>query len=272
MKVVVMGASGRMGRMLIEAAEEARDVEIAAAVERPGHDWVGRDLGEALGRAAMGVTVAGDVVEVLGAADAVLDFTTPAVSVATARAAAETGAIHVIGSTGFADADIAAIETAAGRTAIVRAGNMSLGLNLMTRLVAQVAAALGDGFDIEIVERHHRHKVDAPSGAALMLGEAAAEGRGIALDAHSERGRDGITGARAPGAIGFSSVRGGDIVGTHEVIFAGLGETLTLGHVATDRRLFARGALQAARWAQGRAPGHYDMVDVLGLDARADAR
>ena len=266
MKAVVMGASGRMGRMLIGALDEHERAGIAGAVERPGHDWIGRDLGTCLGGAENGIVVADDVAQATGGADAILDFTTPASSVAAAAHAAAAGVAHILGTTGFTTDDIAAIDAAAARTVIVRAGNMSLGLNLLTRLVRDVAAALDDGFDIEIVESHHRHKVDAPSGAALMLGEAAAEGRGVRLDDVADRGRDGITGARKTGAIGFSSIRGGDIVGRHEVIFAGLGEIVTLGHVATDRRLFARGAVQAALWAQGRTPGHYDMLNVLGLD------
>lgn len=266
MKAAVMGASGRMGRMLIGAIEEHDRSEIGGAVERPGHDWIGRDLGTCLGGAETGITVVDDVSQVIREIDAILDFTSPSSSAATAAVAAEAGVAHVIGTTGFDAEDIAAIDAAAARTVIVRAGNMSLGVNLLTRLVRDVAAALDDGFDIEIVESHHRHKVDAPSGTALMLGEAAAEGRGVRLDDVAERGRDGITGARETGAIGFSAIRGGDIVGSHDVIFAGAGEIVTLRHVATDRRLFARGAVQAALWAQGRAPGHYDMLNVLGLD------
>jgi 4-hydroxy-tetrahydrodipicolinate reductase len=173
--------------------------------------------------------------------------------------------VHVIGTTGFSDADIAALDQAAQQTVIVRAGNMSLGVNLLLGLTRKVAAALDADFDIEVVEAHHRHKVDAPSGTALMLGEAAAHGRGVALSDVRDAPRDGITGARARGHIGFSAIRGGDIVGEHDVIFAGEGERLILRHVATDRGIFARGALRAALWGIGRAPGAYDMTDVLGL-------
>jgi 4-hydroxy-tetrahydrodipicolinate reductase len=172
----------------------------------------------------------------------------------------------VIGTTGFTDDQIGKLDLAARHAVVIRAGNMSLGVNLLVGLTRKVAAALGEDFDIEIVEAHHRHKVDAPSGTALMLGEAAAEGRGVDLSRVADRGRDGITGARKAGHIGFSSVRGGDIVGEHQVIFAGLGEQIRLGHIATDRAIFARGALRAALWGLGRHPGSYDMTDVLGLD------
>ncbi len=202
---------------------------------------------------------------VLADADAVIDFTTPAATVAMARLCADSGCAHVVGTTGLTQEDIAAIDGSAARVPIVRAGNMSLGVTLLTQLVRQVAASLDADYDIEIVEAHHRHKVDAPSGTALMLGEAAAEGRGVALADAADRGRDGMTGARIRGAIGFGSVRGGDVVGDHEVMFLGDGERITLGHRASDRSVFARGALRAAVWAKGRAPGAYDMLDVLGL-------
>lgn len=266
--VVINGASGRMGRMLARVIAESGEARIAAALERPGHDWIGRDLGEALGGRPSGVTVGADAAAALAGAQAVIDFTAPAASVALARHAAACGIAHVIGTTGFSPDDLTALAAAARRTAIVRAGNMSLGVNLLVELVRQVAAALDTGWDIEIVEAHHRHKVDAPSGTALMLGEAAAEGRGVSLADTATRGRDGRTGPRRAGDIGFAVLRGGDIVGEHAVIFAGTGERLTLGHVATDRAIFARGALAAALWAQGRPPGEYTMRDVLGLGAR----
>jgi len=179
--------------------------------------------------------------------------------------AAQARAVHVIGTTSFLSDQLAALKPVARHTVIVRAGNMSLGVNLLVQLTRKVAPALDVDFDIEVIEAHHKHKVDAPSGTALMLGEAAAEGRGVALDQVSERGRDGITGARGAGAIGFSAVRGGDIVGEHDVLFAGEGERIVLRHVATDRAIFARGALKAALWGQEKQPGEYDMVDVLGL-------
>ena len=178
---------------------------------------------------------------------------------------AQVGTVHVIGTTGLSADDIAALDRAAQTATIIRAGNMSLGVNLLTQLVRQVAASLDDYYDIEVIEAHHRHKVDAPSGTALMLGEAAAEGRGVSLDDVSDRGRDGITGARERGAIGFHAIRGGDIVGEHDVVFAADGERIVLRHVASDRSVFARGALKAALWGQGKPPGSYDMLDVLGM-------
>ncbi|MBC7154228.1 MAG: 4-hydroxy-tetrahydrodipicolinate reductase [Rhodobacteraceae bacterium] len=263
--IVITGASGRMGQMLIRTITQSGRARVSGAVERAGHDWVGRDLGAAMGGAALGVTVTDDAGAALDGAAAIVDFTAPAATLAFARAAAAAGAVHVIGTTGFSDADIAALDQAAQHTVIVRAGNMSLGVNLLLGLTRKVAAALDADFDIEVVEAHHRHKVDAPSGTALMLGEAAAHGRGVALSDVRDAPRDGITGARARGHIGFSAIRGGDIVGEHDVIFAGEGERLILRHVATDRGIFARGALRAALWGIGRAPGAYDMTDVLGL-------
>lgn len=263
--IVVTGVSGRMGRMLVQAVLDSDRADLVGAVERPGHDWIGQDLGTAMGGAALGVTVTDEPLEVFATAHAVLDFTAPEATVEFAGLAAQARLVHVIGTTGFTDEHLKKINAAARHAVIVRAGNMSLGVNLLTRLTQQVAAALDAEFDIEIVEKHHRHKVDAPSGTALMLGEAAAAGRGVELDAVSERGRDGITGARATGAIGFSAIRGGDIVGEHDVVFAGPGERIVLSHIATDRGIFARGALKAALWGQGKDPGHYSMASVLGL-------
>jgi 4-hydroxy-tetrahydrodipicolinate reductase len=263
--IAVMGASGRMGRMLIDTIAESDAARLIAVTERPGHDWIGQDLGRALGGAAMDVQVHDDPLDAIVKAQAVIDFTTPEATVAHAHLTAQARCVHVIGTTGLSAADIEKLDAAARHATIVRAGNMSLGVNLLTRLTQQVAAALDAAFDIEIVEAHHRHKVDAPSGTALMLGEAAAAGRGVALDAVSERGRDGQTGPRGPGAIGFSAIRGGDIVGEHDVIFAGPGERVVLSHIATDRSIFARGALTAALWGQGKPPGHYSMASVLGL-------
>ena len=264
--VVITGASGRMGRMLIETVQDSPSARLVAALERSGHDWIGRDLGEALGGASLGVTVTDDPVEAIAGAQIVLDFTSPSASVAMAGLAAQARAVHVIGTTGFAEDDLVKLDAAARHAILIRAGNMSLGVNLLTRLTRQVAAALGEDWDIEIVEAHHGQKVDAPSGTALMLGEAAAEGRGVSLPAVSEEARSGQTGARGTGRIGFSSIRGGDIVGEHDVIFAGAGERVVLRHVATDRRIFARGALKAGLWGVGRGPGSYDMMDVLGIE------
>ena len=263
--VVVTGVSGRMGRMLVRLIGASDRMRLVGAVEREGTPWIGRDLGEAMGGAANGVTVTDDPLEAFAKAQAVIDFTTPAATVEFAALAAQARAVHVIGTTGFEAEQLAKLTAASRHAVIVRAGNMSLGVNLLTRLTRKVAEAVDADWDIEIVEAHHRMKVDAPSGTALMLGQAAAEGRGVALDEHRDSGRDGLTGARKRGDIGFSAIRGGDIVGEHNVIFAGEGERIILRHVATDRAIFARGALKAALWGQDQKPGEYDMMDVLGL-------
>ena len=263
--IVVTGGSGRMGRMLIEVVAESAAARLVGVVEQQGHDWIGEDAGVAMGGAPIGVTVTDDPIEVFAKAQAVLDFTAPEATLQFAALAAQARAVHVIGTTGMTADQIASLGPAARHAVIVRAGNMSLGVNLLVQLTRKVAEALDTEFDIEVVEAHHGQKVDAPSGTALMLGEAAAEGRGLSLDDVADRGRDGITGTRRPGTIGFSAIRGGDIVGEHDVMFAGPGERIVLRHMATDRRLFARGALKAALWGQDKAPGEYDMVDVLGL-------
>ncbi|MEO0669624.1 MAG: 4-hydroxy-tetrahydrodipicolinate reductase [Pseudomonadota bacterium] len=263
--IVVAGASGRMGQMLIETITASDAAHLVGVLERPGHDWIGRDLGEVLGGQASGVMVYDDALEPMARAQAVIDFTAPEATIALSHVAAQARAVHVIGTTGMTDDQIAALEPASRHCAIVRAGNMSLGVNLLVQLTQRVAAALDEDFDIEVIEAHHHHKVDAPSGTALMLGEAAAQGRGVALADVRDSGRDGITGARTRGDIGFTAIRGGDIVGEHDVLFAAAGERIVLRHLATDRAIFARGALKAAVWAQDKAPGAYDMVDVLGL-------
>ncbi|PVH27906.1 4-hydroxy-tetrahydrodipicolinate reductase [Pararhodobacter oceanensis] len=263
--IVVNGVSGRMGRMLVEVINASDKARVCGALERPGHAWVGKDLGEMLGGTATSVIVGEDPAQVLKGAQAVIDFTAPAATVALARTAAQMGVAHIIGTTGFTPAHLAELQEIAQAGVIVRAGNMSLGVNLLTALTRKVAEALDSDYDIEIIEGHHRHKVDAPSGTALMLGEAAAEGRGVSLEDHAVRARDGITGAREKGSIGFAVVRGGDIIGEHDVMFAADGERLILRHIASDRAVFARGALKAALWAQGREAGEYDMMAVLGL-------
>jgi 4-hydroxy-tetrahydrodipicolinate reductase len=263
--VVVTGVSGRMGQMLVHEIARHPKLHLTGAIECAGHDWVGRDVGTAMGGAPNGVLVADDPLESFARAQAVIDFTAPAATVAFAELAAQARAVHVIGTTGLSEDDLTKIKTAAHHAVIVRAGNMSLGVNLLTVLTRKVAAALDADYDIEVIEYHHNKKVDAPSGTALMLGEAAAEGRGVDLREVSDRGRDGITGARKRGDIGFSAIRGGDIIGEHDVMFAAEGERILLRHVASDRSLFARGALKAALWGQDKAPGEYDMLDVLGL-------
>jgi 4-hydroxy-tetrahydrodipicolinate reductase len=263
--LVVTGASGRMGQTLIRLVQDSDKLRLVGCVERAGSPWVGRDIGEAMGGAALGIMVTDDPLEAFAKAQAVVDFTTPAATVEFAALAAQARAVHVIGTTGLEADHLAKIEAASRHAVIVRAGNMSLGVNLLVRLTQKVAAALDEDWDVEIVEAHHRMKVDAPSGTALMLGAAAAEGRGVSLDNSKVSGRDGITGARERGTIGFSAIRGGDVVGEHDVIFASAGERVVLRHLATDRAIFARGALRAAVWGQGKKPGQYDMMDVLGI-------
>lgn len=263
--IVITGASGRMGQMLVRAVGASKHAMLAGCVERAGHAWIGRDVGECMGGAPVGVLVTDDPLEAFSRAQAVIDFTAPAATVEFAALAAQARAVHVIGTTGLEPAHHAKLDAAARHAVIIQAGNMSLGVNLLVRLTQKVAQALDADWDIEVVEAHHRMKVDAPSGTALMLGQAAADGRGVALDDAKVSGRDGITGARERGSIGFSAIRGGDIVGEHDVIFAADGERIVLRHLATDRTIFARGALKAALWGQGQKPGRYDMMDVLGL-------
>ena len=263
--IVVTGASGRMGQMLVRMIAASGKARLVGCIERSGHPWIGRDIGEAMGGAALGVSVSDDPLEAFARAQAVVDFTAPAASVEYAALAAQARAVHVVGTTGLEAEHHRRLDLAAHHAVIIQAGNMSLGVNLLTRLTQKVAQALDADWDIEIVEAHHRMKVDAPSGTALMLGQAAAAGRGVQLQEARVSGRDGLTGARPSGSIGFSAIRGGDIVGEHDVIFAAEGERIVLRHVATDREIFARGALKAALWGQGQKPGRYDMMDVLGL-------
>jgi len=265
MRLIIAGAGGRMGRTLIHAIGATKGVTLAGAVEAADSAVIGRDAGELAGFGPNGVKVASDVATLLKAADGVIEFSTPAATLVLAELCASAGIVHVIGTTGHSAEQEAAIVMAAGRVPIVKSGNMSLGVNLLAALVKRVAQTLDDAYDIEILEMHHNKKVDAPSGTALMLGNAAAAGRGIDLAQHSLRGRDGLTGTRTPGAIGFASLRGGTVVGDHTAIFAGPAERIELTHRAEDRMIFARGALHAALWARGKTPGLYSMADVLGL-------
>jgi len=265
LKLLVAGAAGRMGRAVIREALATPGVTIAGAFERDGSDAIGKDIGPLAGLDSLGVVVDAGPQLSIRRADALIDFTAPAASLANARAAAAHGVPHVIGTTGFSSAEEEEISALSTRIAIVKSGNMSLGVNLLAALVKDAASRLGPDYDIEIVEAHHRAKVDAPSGTALMLAAAAADGRGVDLKAHSLRGRDGVTGARPEGAIGFAVVRGGGIVGDHDVMFAGAEEIITLSHRAIDRGLFAKGAVAAAKWAIGKPPGLYGMSDVLGF-------
>ena len=265
MKIAIMGVAGRMGQQLIRALHETEGCTIAGGAERHGSPTIGADVGVLAGIGPLGIAVSTDPVELIAGAEGVVDFTTPQATIEFAGLAANARIVHVIGTTGLSEEDDAHIAAAARHAPIVKAGNMSLGVNLLTAITRRVAEALDEDFDIEIVEMHHRDKVDAPSGTALMLGTAAAEGRGIDPKNHAIRGRDGMTGARPRGDIGFASLRGGSVVGDHTVVFAGPGERVELTHLAGDRSIFARGAVKAAMWGRGKPPGLYTMSDVLGL-------
>ncbi len=265
MGLVVVGAGGRMGRTLIRTIAATDGVRLVGAVEREGADVLGQDAGTLAGLSPLGVAVSDDPLPLFARAEGVLDFTLPAATLGFAEIAAQARIVHVIGTTGLSADDEAAVDAAARHAVIVKSGNMSLGVNLLAVLVRQAARALDPDFDIEIVEMHHRHKVDAPSGTALLLGQSAATGRDVDLAEVSVRVRDGHTGERPRGAIGFATLRGGSVAGDHSVLFAGEGETITLSHHASDRTIFARGAVKAALWARGRKPGRYSMADVLGL-------
>jgi 4-hydroxy-tetrahydrodipicolinate reductase len=265
MQLIVAGAGGRMGRTLIHAIAASKGVTLAAAVEAAGSAVIGRDAGELAGLGKNGVTVASEIEPLLAGADGLLDFTVPAATVAFAEHTGRAGMVHVIGTTGLSGENENLIAQAAKRAVIVKSGNMSMGVNLLAALVERVAQTLDEEFDVEILEMHHNKKVDAPSGTALMLGRAAAQGRGIDLAQHCVRAREGHTGIRCPGDIGFAALRGGSVVGDHTVIFAGPAERLELVHKAEDRMIFARGAIRAALWARGQKPGLYSMAHVLGL-------
>jgi 4-hydroxy-tetrahydrodipicolinate reductase len=265
LRVAVVGAAGRMGRMLVQTIPDTLGVTLTGALESAGSPQIGVDSGAMVGAAPNGVLVSADTCAIMAQCDVLIDFSSPTATVATAALASEAGVAHVIGTTGLSDDNLAAIAKAAEKTVVVRSGNMSLGVNLLAALVERAARALGPAWDAEIVEMHHRLKVDAPSGTALLLGEAAARGRNVSLSEHSARGRDGLTGPRKPGDIGFASLRGGTVIGDHTVIFAGAGERIEFSHRAEERGIFARGALAAALWTRGRAPGLYSMADVLGI-------
>lgn len=265
MKLVVVGAGGRMGRTLVRLITETPGVVVHAAIERADSPLIGEDAGALAGIGDIGVRLSSDMLAAVVEADGIVDFTAPAATLGYAELAAQARIVHVIGTTGCSADDEAKIDAAARHAVVVKSGNMSVGVNLLSVLVERAARALGPAFDIEILEMHHRHKVDAPSGTALMLGEAAAAGRGIRLDDFAVRSRDGYTGPRPDGAIGFATLRGGSVVGEHKVIFAGMGERIELNHISEDRVILAKGALRAALWAFGKKPGRYDMTDVLGL-------
>jgi len=266
MDIGIVGCAGRMGRMVAAQILATDGCTLAGGTEQPGSEFLGADIAELAGASASGVAIGDDAGIMFAAVDAVIDFTAPAATVVHAALAAEHGTVLVAGTTGLDADQQRAIEEAAAKVAIIQAANMSVGITLALGLTKQMASILGPDYDIEIVEMHHRHKVDAPSGTALALGRAAAEGRGVDLDAVSERVRDGHTGARTAGDIGFATLRGGDVVGEHSVIFAADGERIEITHKATSRTIFSRGAVRAALWAEGKAPGIYTMRDVLGLD------
>ncbi|MBX4910779.1 MULTISPECIES: 4-hydroxy-tetrahydrodipicolinate reductase [Rhizobium] len=269
MKLVVVGAAGRMGQTLIRLIHSMEGVMLHAAVERAGSPFVGKDAGEIAGLGPTGVIIGDDPLQAFLHAEGVLDFTAPAATVEFSGLAAQARIVHVIGTTGCSTEDNAKIAAAARHARVVKTGNMSLGVNLLSVLAEQAARALDPAdWDIEILEMHHKHKVDAPSGTALLFGEAAAKGRSIDLASKSVRVRDGHTGAREVGTIGFATLRGGSVIGEHSVLFAGEGEIVTLSHSAADRSIFARGAIKAALWARDKKPGFYSMLDVLGLSSQ----
>jgi 4-hydroxy-tetrahydrodipicolinate reductase len=265
MKIGIVGCGGRMGRMLVAEVAATAGCELAGGTETPNSPFIGRDVAELAGLATKGLKVGGDADALFAASDAVIDFTIPAATAVHAALAARHRTALVAGTTGLSAEQQAAVVAAAKQTAVLQAANMSPGINLLLALVKRAAATLGPDYDIEVLEMHHRHKVDAPSGTALALGRAAADGRRVALDAVSQRVRDGHTGARRTGDIGFATLRGGDVAGEHSVIFATEGERLELGHRASSRAVYARGAVRAAQWVQGKPPGLYSMLDVLGF-------
>ena len=263
MRLIVAGAGGRMGRTLVKAIAENKDFTLAGALEDARSPLIGWDAGVLAGLPENGVKLSGDAAALLANADGIVDFTAPAATIEFAAQAASLGKVHIIGTTGTSAAEEAKIKEAAKKAVIVKSGNMSMGVNLLAALTRLVAQTLDKSFDIEILEMHHNQKVDAPSGTALLLGRAAAQGRGVNLDEHGMV--EGHDGKRKPGDIGFASLRGGTVVGEHSVIFAGPAERLELTHKAEDRMIFASGALRAAAWARTQKPGLYSMADVLGL-------
>ncbi len=264
-RITIVGASGRMGQMLCRAVEEKKDLELAGLIEIAGHPLIGMAAKETILGLKSSLDFSDDVEEALSISDAVIDFTSPENSVKVANLAAKYKVVSVIGTTGFSQLQLKEIAKSASKATVIRAGNMSLGLNILTGLAKKISEVLDADFDIEIIEMHHNKKVDAPSGTALMLGEAIAEGKGKSLKDLKDGAREGIIGPRKKEKIGFSVVRGGDIVGNHSIMFAGLGEQITLQHNATDRMIFARGAVKAAKWGLTASAGEYSMLDVLNL-------
>lgn len=265
MRLAIAGVGGRMGRTLTRIVHETSGCEVAGGFEYPGSKLLGQDIGMLAGVGELGLPVVDNALDLALSVDGFIDFTLPQVSVALCEITAQARLVHVIGTTGFSKDDEATIRAAARHARIVKSGNMSLGVNIVASLVRSVAASLGEEFDIEILEMHHRHKVDAPSGTALLLGEAAAHGRNVDVDDRSVKSREGHTGARQPGDIGFATLRGGSVVGEHTVIFAGPDERVELVHKASSRDIFANGAVKAALWARDKKPGLFSMKDVLDI-------
>lgn len=267
-KVGIVGCAGRMGQMLIKDVLDNPNMVLAGGVDRPGADAVGRDVAEMVGRPALGVLVGSDPRPLFDRADVMIDFTSPVATIMHAEIAAQTRTALVMGATGLDAKAMEILRDLAKRAPLLWSSNYSMGVNILHALVEDAAARLDHSYDIEIVEMHHRHKVDAPSGTALTLGQAAAAGRKVQLDQVARKSREGLTGERPVGEIGFATLRGGDVVGDHSVIFAGTGEILTLSHRATSRDVLSRGAVHAAGWLAGKPAGLYSMTDVLGLKAR----
>jgi 4-hydroxy-tetrahydrodipicolinate reductase len=267
-RIAVLGATGRMGQTLVRLIVEDDGLELTGAVTEPGHESIGRDAGDAAGAGPIGVSITDDVSAAVAGCQVAIDFTLPEAAAGNVTACADNGVALVMGTTGLSDEQQAVLEDAGTRIGIVYGRNMSVGVNVLTELAALAGRAFGADYDVEITEAHHRNKVDAPSGTALQLGEAVARERNTTLSESAVYGRHGATGAREPGKIGFASIRAGGIVGEHTVMFATDEETVELRHVALDRQVFARGALRAAKWVEGQAPGLYSMKDVLGLTGR----
>jgi 4-hydroxy-tetrahydrodipicolinate reductase len=264
-KIGVVGCGGRMGRMLVAEIVASEECALAGGCARPDSGYVNQDIGELAGVGRLGISVGDNAEKLIRDSDVLIEFSTPAATATHVAQAAGSGTAMVIGTTGLATEETEAVRQAARSVPIVWAPNMSLGINLLLGLVEDVASRLGPEWDVEIMEMHHRGKVDAPSGTALALGRAAAAGREVVFDGVQQRGRDGITGPRRTGDIGFAALRGGDAIGDHHVVFAGAGERIELTHRATSRSIYAKGAVQAARWVLGRPPGLYGLKEVLGL-------
>lgn len=265
MRVAIIGASGRMGKNLIDAVNQTDGLTVSAAIERPDSSLLGADAGELAGVGKLGVTIVGDLAKVVDDFDVLIDFTTPATTVNNLEICAANNKKIVIGTTGFDEAGLAAIDKAAEKIAVIFAANFSVGVNLCLKLLKQASEVLNEGYDIEVIEGHHRHKVDAPSGTALRMGEVVAETLGRDLKECAVYGREGITGARDPNTIGFATVRAGDIVGDHTVLFATEGERVEITHKASSRMAFAKGAAHSCKWIATKQQGLFDMQDVLNL-------